>query len=73
MLLRSELDDNVARFIDTVVRNWIVNGNEELGLPVADHPRNCTRGQESQHRDRSSVSSLAISHQITNTIPTIFI
>lgn len=36
MLLRSDLDDNLARFIDTVLRDWIVNGNEELGLPVAD-------------------------------------
>lgn len=34
--LRDELDDNLARYIDTVVRGWILNGNEVLGLPVSD-------------------------------------
>nr|AGM32080.1 hemolymph juvenile hormone binding protein [Coptotermes formosanus] len=33
---RSELDDNLRRFIDTVVRDVIINGRPELGLPVLD-------------------------------------
>jgi len=33
---RTEFDDNLKRFIDTVVRDVILNGNEEFGIPVLD-------------------------------------
>jgi hypothetical protein len=33
---RDEFEDNLKRFIDNVVRNVIVNGSPELGLPVLD-------------------------------------
>jgi hypothetical protein len=33
---RDEFDDNLKRFIETVVRDLILNGDAELGLPVAD-------------------------------------
>jgi hypothetical protein len=33
---RTELEDNIKRFIDTVVRDVIVNGNADLDLPVLD-------------------------------------
>jgi hypothetical protein len=33
---RDELDDNLARFLDTVVRDLIINGSPDLGLPVMD-------------------------------------
>ena len=39
---RTELEDNLKRFIDTVVRNLIINGDAELGVPVAD-PLNVDR------------------------------
>jgi hypothetical protein len=33
---RDEFEDNLTRFVNTVIRGWIVNGNAELGLPVLD-------------------------------------
>jgi len=33
---RTELDDNLKAFIDTVVRDVIKNGNTDLGIPPAD-------------------------------------
>jgi len=33
---RDEFDDNLKRFIDTVVRDLILNGAPDLGLPVLD-------------------------------------
>jgi len=33
---RDEFDDNLKRFIDTVVRDLIINGAPDLGLPVLD-------------------------------------
>jgi len=36
MLLRTVFEDNLTRFIDTVVRDDIINGNEQMGLPPAD-------------------------------------
>jgi len=33
---RDEFEDNLRRFIDTVVRDLILNGDPDLGLPVGD-------------------------------------
>jgi hypothetical protein len=33
---RDALDDNLARFLDTVVRDLIINGSPDLGIPVMD-------------------------------------
>ena len=33
---RTEFEDNLKRFIDTVVRDVILNGSPDLGLPVLD-------------------------------------
>ena len=33
---RDEFEDNLKRFIDTVVRDLVEYGNEELGIPPAD-------------------------------------
>jgi hypothetical protein len=33
---RDALDDNLARFLDTVVRDLIINGSPDLGVPVMD-------------------------------------
>jgi len=33
---RDEFEDNLSRFIDTVVRDLILNGASDLGLPVLD-------------------------------------
>jgi hypothetical protein len=33
---RDEFEDNLKRFIDNVVRDVILNGSPDLGLPILD-------------------------------------